>query len=203
MKPISNVSPAASLFALAMFSCGLAWSARAEEDVVTKQVKVQDVTLTVPDSWRQTEPASRLRLAQFEVPPVMGDKEQTELVVFSFPGGGGGVDENIQRWVDQFEAEGREVKLTQAKSPQGEYYFADIQGTYQMPVGPPIQRQTKRLEGARMFGLILKTDKGVYYLRMAGPRYTVSAQADALRKAIGASQGEETEYKPAAADPDE
>ncbi|MEX0716870.1 MAG: hypothetical protein WD066_09795 [Planctomycetaceae bacterium] len=195
MHSITRFAAAVFVTLSSLALSGTAFAEESDGDVVTKQVKVRDVTLTLPDSWRQTQPASTLRLAQFEVPPVMGDKEPTELAVFSFAGGGGGVDDNIRRWISQFEGQGREVTLTKGKSPQGEYWFADIQGTYLMPVGPPIRQQTKRLEGGRMLGIILKADKGVYFLRMAGPRYTVSAQENAIRKAIGAAQGEETEHE--------
>lgn len=197
MHSITRFAAAAAAFAtlLSVASFRTTGAEESDGDVVTKQVQVRDITLTLPDSWRQTQPASTLRLAQFAVPPVMGDKETTELAVFSFAGGGGGVDDNIRRWINQFEPQGREVKLTKGQSPQGEYWFADIQGTYLMPVGPPIRQQTKRLEGGRMLGMILKAEKGVYFLRMAGPRYTVSAQENAMRQAVGAAQGEETEYE--------
>lgn len=193
MRPIRRIAAAVAI--LCPFLLPAAPAQETKEDAATKQVKVQDLTLTVPDTWRQTQPTSSLRLAQFTIPAVMGDQEPTELAVFSFAGGGGGIDDNLRRWINQFEPQGRDVSLTKGKSAQGEYYFADIRGTYLMPVGPPIRQQTQRVESARMFAIILQTEKGVYYLRMAGPRYTVSAQEHAIRKAIGGSQGEEKPYE--------
>ena len=55
------------------------------EDLV--DVKARDLTLSVPQSWKQQPPANSLRLAQFIIPAAEGDKEEPELVV-SGPFGG-------------------------------------------------------------------------------------------------------------------
>ena len=39
------------------------------------------ITLAVPADWKQEEPSNNLRLAQFKVDPVPGDKEAADLVV--------------------------------------------------------------------------------------------------------------------------
>ena len=124
-----------SLILTALLACVVA---QAEE---TKEVEVKAVKLTVPESWKQEPASSRLRLAQFAIESAKGE-EAAELVVYSFGGGGGGIAANVTRWVKQFEAEGREVKVTQGKSAAGEYVLVDISGTYNKPVGPPIRQQT-------------------------------------------------------------
>lgn len=108
------------------------------------------------------------------------------MVVSYFGGTGGGVDANIERWIGQFAAEGRKSKVTKGDSKQGSYYFVDVTGTYNMPVGPPILRQSKALPDARMIGVILEVEgKGNYFLKLAGPGKSVSAQEEAMRASIG------------------
>lgn len=164
------------------------------DQAASKQVKVGDITLNTPKHWEEQAPSNKLRLAQFAIPPAKGDTEPIELTVFSF--GGGGVDDNIARWIQQFEPEGRKTKVTKGKSPQGEYVIADLSGTYLMPVGPPVLRKTKPMPDSRMLAAILIVpQKGVYYLKLAGPQKTIDAEAKAFRAAFGADESAEVEYK--------
>ena len=151
-----------------------------------KEAKVGDITLKTPANWKQSKPKSRLRLAQFSIPAAEGDKEATELAIFAF-GAGGGVKANVDRWIGQFYAEGREAKTTTGKSKVGEYVFVEIGGTYKKPVGPPVLRKTEPMKDARMLGVILAVaGKGNYILKMTGPSKTVTGAAAGFRKSFGA-----------------
>lgn len=162
----------------------------------TNDIKVQDITLRVPQSWKQQPPSNRLRLAQFDIPAAEGDKEDAELVISSFGGGGGGIDANVQRWIDQFQPEGRRAKVHTGTTPQGAYVIADLTGTYNKPDGPPIQRKTIPTPGSRMLAVILTVeDKANYFLKLTGPEKTVTAAAEALRASFGADAGKEKEYR--------
>lgn len=157
------------------------------------EVKVGDITLKTPTSWKQSEPTSRLRLAQFEVPAAGGDKEAAELAIFSF-GAGGGVKANVERWIDQFYADGRKAKITTGKSDLGQYVIVDVVGTYKKPVGPPIERKTEAQEGARMLAAILAVEgKGNFFLKMTGEKATVTAAADPFRASFGGKEADENE----------
>lgn len=172
------------------------WAALGVADFVIadeelREVKFEALTLKVPATWKQQPPSNNLRLGQFEIPAAEGDKEPAELTVFNF-GFGGGVKDNVNRWIDQFEANQRKVKTTIGKSPQGEYAFVDITGTYKKPVGPPVTRQTQPAPGFRMLGVILAVDKkGNYFLKLIGPEKTISAAASAFRASIGGNEKEE------------
>ena len=54
-------------------------------------MKLQDIQLEVPATWKQQQPTSRLRAGQFQLPAVGKDKDSAELVVYFFGGAGGGV----------------------------------------------------------------------------------------------------------------
>jgi gluconolactonase len=158
-----------------------------------QEAKVGEITLKTPATWKQSEPLSKLRLAQFEIPAAEGDKESAELAIFSF-GGGGDVKANVERWIGQFVADGRKVKVTGGKSDLGQYVFVDLSGTYQKPVGPPVLRKTEPMPGARMLAVILAVEgKGNYFLKLTGEQATVSAAVDAFRGSFGAKEADEKE----------
>lgn len=178
---------------LAVIPLVVAAVAIADDAAKTTEIKVDKLTLTVPADWKQEKPSSNLRLAQFVIPAVEGDKEPSELVVF--PPFGGSAEANIQRWIAQFEAEGREVKMTEGASTHGKYVLVDLKGTYKKPEGPPILQKSKPAPGYRMYGVILSAkDGGNYFLKLTGPEKTVAAQSDAIRTAFGAKAADEKEY---------
>lgn len=157
-------------------------------------VRLGALSLQVPGDWKQEQPKSRMRLGQFRIPAAQADQPAAELAVFSF-GAGGGVDANLRRWVDQFQPEGREVEITTGESPQGQYYWVSLTGTYKKSVGPPILRKTTPVPGSGMLAVIVDiSEKGLYFLKMVGPQATVHAQADALRASFGGQADSEKPY---------
>ena len=182
--------------ALATALCGsLAIFAVAEEKK-TVEVQVKDIKRVVPTAWKQEELANKFRVAQFKIDPAEGDKEAAELVITQFGGGGGGVDENVKRWVNQFQPKDRKVKVTRGMAPQGEYVIVDAVGTYNKPVGPPMLMKTTQVPGQRMLAIMLMVEeKGTYFLKLTGPEKTVTAASDDLRTSLGAKADDEKEYK--------
>ena len=160
-------------------------------------MKIKAITLKVPANWKQEDPSNNLRLAQFKLPPAEGDKPVTELVISSFGGDGGGVDQNFKRWIDQFTGEGRKVKLTSGECKQGKYYVNDITGTYLQSSGGPFAGGKKTpMPGYRSLSVVLMVpDAGVYFLRLTGPEKTVRAAAEALRKSFDADATAEAAYE--------
>ncbi len=164
--------------------------------VETSEVKLKGLTLNVPKGWTQSKKRSSMRLATFEIPAGEGDQDPAEMAIYNFPGGGGPVDSNISRWVGQFDSKGRESRITKGKAGDSDYYMVEVSGTYNQPVGPPIRRQTKAVEGSRMLAVILQLDQGVYFLKLTGQDKTIKAQRKLLRQSFGGSTEGETEYKP-------
>jgi hypothetical protein len=162
--------------------------------VKTVEVEIKGgLKLNVPENWKQGKPSSRLRLAQFAIPKVKGDTEDGELALFNF-GAGGGAKANIDRWIGQFQTAEREVNVKEGALEAGRYFFVEISGTYNKPIGPPIARQTKVAPGSRMLGVILGIeDKGIYFFKMTGPDKTVAAQVAALKKSFGSDAKKEKE----------
>jgi len=177
-------------------------TARAEEPAEKKQepktdnVKIDDITLVVPKTWKQGEPKSKMRKAEFQLPVVEGDKEPPELVVYYFGSFSGSIQANVSRWIGQFEATGRKMRVTQGESPHGKYVVVDLSGTYNKPVGPPILQQSRPMPGARMLAAILTVEeKGHYYLKLTGLEKSVAASAKAFRASFGGEAAKEKEVE--------
>jgi gluconolactonase len=168
---------------------------KTKKPVKTRTIKVKDLTLQVPETWKQVQPKKSLRLTEFHIAPLKGDKAGTELALFNF-GGGPNVDQNIQRWVGQFSAEGRKVKLTQGNSKQGKYYVIDVSGTFNKTAGPFAGGRPMPIPKSRMLAVILIIEKkGVYYLKLNGPEKTVKSAAAAFRKSFGGNAKKEKPYE--------
>lgn len=202
-----------TLAAVTMFTqtLGLCDEKKSEPDknkveAKTKEVNLKGLKLRVPETWKTQKSSSNMRLATYALPKIDGDTDDAELTIFSFGGGGGGVEANVSRWIGQFASEGRKSRLFKGKAGENEYYFADISGTYNKPDGPPFLRKTKRAPGYRMLGVILattvkqKTDDGqnadvrkVFFLKLTGPEKTVAAHAKAYRASFGGSEKAEEE----------
>lgn len=190
---LAVIAPVICLTAVLAAGSAAADNQKQKQKPKTREVKVQDITLTVPETWKQKPPANKLRLAQFDVPAPEGVNEETELVVYSFGGAGGGLKQNLPRWIGEFQSQGRRLEVTSGTSPQGDYVIADIQGTH---IGPVFRRREKPLKDARLLSVILEVKgKGNYFLKMSGPKKTVDAAADDLRTAIGANAEKEKDVE--------
>lgn len=165
-----------------------------KHEVKRDEDQKKGLLLHTPKTWKKQKPNNKFRLIQFEIPAAEGEKAG-ELYVSSFAGGGGGLQANIDRWISQFQAKDRKIKVTQGEGKQGFYALVDIQGTYNMPDGPPIQRKTIPVPNARMLAAITVIQWGegddkkgaVYFLKMAGPEKTISANEEAFRQSFGAA----------------
>ena len=166
---------------------------KAEETV---DVKIGELDLKLPKSWKQSDATRPMRLATFEVPAAEGDKEKPEFVVSSFAGGGGGVDANISRWVGQFAPEGRKAVVVQGKAGENDYFIANLSGTYMKSAGGPFGGKTTPTPGQRVINVFLNLEgKAVYFLKLTGPDAAVAAQLDAIRASFGGKAESEKEYK--------
>jgi gluconolactonase len=187
---------------LLLLGACLTVAARGEEQAEKKQepktdeVKIDDITLIVPKTWKQGEPKNKMRKAEFLLPAVEGDKEPPELVIYYFGSFSGSIQANVNRWIGQFEPTGRKMKVTQGESPHGNYVVVDLSGTFNKPVGPPILQQSRPLPGARMLAAILTVEeKGHYYLKLTGLEKSVAASANAFRASFGGDATKEKEVE--------
>ncbi len=70
---------------------------------------------TAPEGWRSVPPSSSMRVAEWALAKADGDPEDASLVVFHFPGTGGSVQANLDRWYTQFEQPDGEAQQAAAQ----------------------------------------------------------------------------------------
>ncbi|MCB9625547.1 MAG: hypothetical protein H6723_19690, partial [Sandaracinus sp.] len=121
-----------------------------------------------PLTWRQ--PSSAMRNAEYFV---AGDGGEAVLTVFHFPGMGGSVQDNVSRWVGQFQGEGGGPAPSdvQTRNVAGlDVTTIDVTGTFAsgMMGGPSTPQSNQRLLGA-----IVSGPNGPIFFKLVGPASTV------------------------------
>ena len=147
----------------------------------------------VPDGWKQEKPASRLRYAQFKIPKVKGDTEDSSLAVFHFPGSGGGVEDNLNRWIGQMRQPDGSSSKDKAKISKKEYddktaHILKVNGAYMD--GGPFARKAVQRKGYRMVAVVLLTKPGNFYFKWTGPEATVKKWEDDFQEFIDSTKAE-------------
>ncbi|MBX3248826.1 MAG: hypothetical protein KF901_16745 [Myxococcales bacterium] len=133
-----------------------------------------------PLTWRQ--PSSAMRAAEYVV---TGEAGEATMTVFHFPGMGGSVRENIDRWVGQFRTpEGGPVEDSsiETKTIAGlEVTVLDVRGTFSdgMMGGGAPQPDT------RMLGAIVAGPHGPIFFKLTGPAATVESAKGAFDELVG------------------
>jgi len=136
------------------------------------------LTFTTPEGWRQSAPASSMRVAEFTLPRAAGDAEDAILIVYYFGGQGGGVDANMQRWIGQMQqANGQPSSASARKESRKVNGLAvtlvDVSGTYVAEMSPgAATRNTK--PHFRLRAGVVETPKGPYFIKLTGPEKTVT-----------------------------
>jgi hypothetical protein len=143
------------------------------------------LVVTTPESWKKKMPRSRIIEHEYEVPAVEGDEQAGRMTVM---GAGGSIEDNIGRWVSQFDLKGGKPKKEETKVAGQKVYLVDISGTYKDTppgAGPfsgakPILRQNYR-----MLAAIIATEKdGQHFIKFYGPKATVAKNEEAFKKMI-------------------
>ena len=129
----------------------------------------------VPANWNTLEPKP-MRVATYGIPAQGGDTEGAECAVYYFgPSQGGGVQENIDRWVGQFEHPSQPQR-SQAQVAGFNVYRVHVTGAYLAPSGPMMQ-STGTKAGYALSGAIVEGPNGRVFFKLTGPEKTVKACA--------------------------
>jgi hypothetical protein len=130
---------------------------------------VAGIAWEAPAPFRAQQPTSQMRAAQYLFPEEEGESA-AELVVFFFGAGqGGSVEDNIQRWVAQFDRpEGAEPEIEERQVNGLAVTTVDVHGTFSgmAPSGKagPTQREQ------RMLAAIAVGPEGPIFFKMVGDR---------------------------------
>ncbi len=123
-------------------------------------------------------PSNNMRAAEYVT---VGEAGEAVLVVSFFPGMGGSVEENVQRWVGQFtDANGQPITGSHSETVMLHGLSAakvDVSGTYAGMGGEGAPDQ-------RLLGLIVQGPSGPIFLKFVGPAATVTASEAAFDQLV-------------------
>lgn len=133
-----------------------------------------------PAGWQQEPVRSSMRRDQYRLPRVEGDDEDGLLTVFHFgPGGGGGVEANVERWRGQFSgADGGPVAddaFSREETQVGGLKITVVEvrgrfGTHTMGAGG---EDTTPVNDYALLGAIVETPAGPWFFKALGPAATI------------------------------
>jgi hypothetical protein len=132
---------------------------------------------TPPAGWKSSVTTS-MRAATYPVPPVQGDRDGAECVVYFFGvGQGGNIQDNIARWEGQFTAPGGKpapAKVTKIAVHGLPVTTIDVSGEYS-GMGGPTATAPVSASGYRLLGAIVETPGGNVFIKFTGPAKTMAA----------------------------
>jgi len=137
-----------------------------------------EISYSVPADWKSEKPKSQMRKAQYKIPGVEG-AEDAEMAVFVFPGTGGSVNANIDRWISQIKqpdgSDSKEkTKIINTDVNNLPVTVMYVTGTYlksssQMMMGGPKEEMPEYA----MLAAIVETSEDPWFFKMTGPQKTV------------------------------
>jgi hypothetical protein len=157
-------------------------------DAPTQTITAEGMKFEAPAAWKSIKPSSPMRKAVLKIDPVTGDEDGAELIVYVFPGGGGGTDQNLDRWrgffkdkpaMERKEVKGKNVDVTRAETS----------GHYIAPVMPGSSERHDK-PNYHLLGAIVQSGGLGYFLRMVGPEKTVVAARPAFDTLLASIQVE-------------
>ncbi|MDQ3623393.1 MAG: hypothetical protein M3463_13025 [Verrucomicrobiota bacterium] len=128
-------------------------------------------TFARPAGWKWIEASSPMRKAQLEVPGKEGGKP-AEITFFHFgPGGAGGVDANVKRWLGQFQSKQGAEKVETKELGGTKATMVSTEGTFSsgMPGAP-----ATALPDYALLGAIIEHGDGPVFVKMTGPAPVVN-----------------------------
>ena len=136
-----------------------------------------------PEAFQPQPVSSRMRVAQYAFGG--GGQTPAEMVVYFFgPGQGGSVDENVQRWVNQFSQPDGSSSMEAADIEQKQVNglavtTVDVSGNFSAGMGPG-----QAGAGQRMLAAIARGPQGPVFFKMVGPEAQMQAALPAFEQLV-------------------
>ena len=132
-----------------------------------------------PPGWKRRPPSNAMRTAEYLVPRANGDSEDAECSVVTFGPGGGSVDQNIDRWIRQFDPSATSPLKKSATQVDGmKTTVLKMSGTYTgMGTAPK--------PNYALIGAVVEAPSGLWFFKLVGPDATVQAAAKGFEALLG------------------
>ena len=125
------------------------------------------VAWTMPSDWTARTPSTSMRAAEFAV----GEDPEPVVAVFHFPGNAGGVEANLERWIDQLKGPGGAAPT----SSRARHTFGGLPVTTVEASGDYVGMGDEAARGQRLLGAIVEAPTGLVFFKLVGPAEQVSA----------------------------
>lgn len=168
-----------------MISCG----AKKQSETSNGNTSGTPLQYNVPNGWIQETPATSMRKAQFEL-PAAGNADPAELAIFNFPGTGGSVQANLQRWYGQFKQPNggstQQMAQTQNLKVNGlQVTVVYVTGTYMQPESPmQMGGATVDKPDYAMLAAIVENDDSPWFVKATGPQSTIDHWRDSFNQFV-------------------
>ncbi|MBK8093955.1 MAG: hypothetical protein IPK32_18785 [Verrucomicrobiaceae bacterium] len=130
--------------------------------------------------WSLSQTPGMMRVATL-LAKAEGVEKPLEAAFYVFPGGGGGVQANVDRWIGQF-ATKPESKTEEIEAGGKKVTLVTATGTYND--GPPMGAKTPK-EGYTLLGAIVPTaDDNNVFIKLTGPKDAIAKLNESFRKLI-------------------
>lgn len=148
---------------------------------------IAGIRWSVPKGWVEGPPR-QMRYTTYLTLPAEGDKEGAECSVSFFgTGQGGNVDQNIDRWISQFE------NPTSAERSSRQIngltvHRVKVAGSYLGMGGPMVQQGDAKKEKFTLLGAIVDAPEGTVFFKLTGPNKTIASIEEAFTSMIESVQ---------------
>ena len=192
MKTKSMIAAIPLVAALACSACsGQGTSAPATSQSNSAQNNATgELRFKAPEAWTTEKASSAMRVAQYKLPKVEGDKDDGSLVLYYFGSNQGGTAQaNIDRWIGQIQqpdgSSSKDKAKTESLTVNGlKVTTVDVTGTYTAEMAPG-SGSFHNDDNYRLRAAVIETPKGNYFVKLAGPAKTIArleqAYADYLK----------------------
>lgn len=162
---------------------------KSEVKLEGQKVTIGPLSFEIGSSWQSTPPSSSMRVAQFSIPAAEGDPEPAELAIFQ--GIGGSADQNIERWIGQFQSPDGAEPVRQEQTVNGLIVKTlNVKGTYTGAMGGPMSGGMGQVGGggpkpnSQMLAAVVEGPGGPWHFKFVGPEKTVAAHQAEFDKLI-------------------
>lgn len=138
-----------------------------------------ELRFKAPEGWVTEKASSSMRVAQYKLPKVEGDKDDGSLVLYYFGSNQGGTPQaNIDRWIGQMQqpdgSSSKEKAKTETMTVNGlKVTTVDVAGTYTAEMAPG-SGSFHNDDNYRLRAAVIETPKGNYFVKLAGPAKTIA-----------------------------
>jgi len=147
-----------------------------------------ELSFKVPEGWIEEQPSSGMRKAQFRLPGDGGN--DAELAVFS--GIGGSVEQNVDRWINQFSRPdgsslGDSAEIIHREVHGMRVTLVDASGTYTGSMST-MNAGGGAKDDYRLLAAVIETPSAPWYLKLTGPCKTVDRWESAFMEYVESAE---------------